>query len=138
MKSAVSTAAAAEMMMPASAIPSPASPVVRICWRAMTPQIIPAGQKMKAATKEAMAKVLVCVGVRSNAWVEDERMAPRRSYAGIGGVGGGGNEAAMLAPQERQNASLASIDVPHCAQNIVTPFYATTIPDTPRLHCVAP
>jgi hypothetical protein len=93
---------------------------------------------MKAATKETMAKVLVCEGVRSNAWAEEGPFAPRWSYVGIGGVGGGGNEAAMLAPQERQKASLASIDVPHCAQNIVTPFYAMTIPDRPRLSCVAP
>jgi hypothetical protein len=75
-KSVVSTATATEIMMPASAIPSPASPVVRICWRAMTPQMIPAGQKRKAATRATMANVFVFVGVRSNAWAEDRPWAP--------------------------------------------------------------
>jgi hypothetical protein len=48
-------------------------------------------------------------------------------------MGAGGIEAAMLVPQERQNASLASIDVPHFAQNMVTPSSAMTPPDEPRL-----
>lgn len=55
----VSRAAQMEMMIPANAIPSPASPVVRICERAMNPHTIPAGQNTNAATKETTASVFV-------------------------------------------------------------------------------
>lgn len=60
--SPVSRAAQIEMMIPASAIPSPVSPVVRICERAMKPHTIPAGQNTNAATKETTASVFVLGG----------------------------------------------------------------------------
>ena len=46
-------------MIPASARPSPSSPVCRICLRAMIPRTRPAGAKTKASTSARIAIVLV-------------------------------------------------------------------------------
>ena len=61
-KTMISTKIAVKMpptMIPASARPSPSSPVCRICLRAMMPTIRPAGAKTKASTSARIAIVLV-------------------------------------------------------------------------------